>query len=61
MKVVTYKCDKCGKELTEWNVVGIDTNWRYQLREVSSCIPYDYHLDLCESCANKIWDMLKKE
>ena len=61
MKKISYFCDKCGKELTEWGVVGIDTNWSYQLREVGSCLPYDYHMDLCKSCADKVWDMLKKE
>lgn len=55
MKIVTYKCDKCGKELTEWGVVRMSVMWECKMRGVEGYeFPREEMMDLCKECVYKI-------
>ena len=53
MKVVTYKCDKCGRELTEWGVVRMRVGWECRLKCVEDWFE-DKEYELCKECAKKV-------
>ena len=50
--ITTYKCDRCGKTDTEFNV-----NW-FRLRNFLLSEP---KVDLCEDCTKKFKKFLKME
>ncbi len=47
MQTVTYICDKCEKEISEWDVIRIRSLMLIYAYEV----PNTQHFDICKGCA----------